>query len=117
MRPETWERAVAAIEHFNATAGTRYGVVDGRGRPSENAKRAYLRLEAHPDLDPPAVARIIDATLASRWWGDDRAGPGVVFGPRCWDENMHRSSGPSTGRRGYLTATELKEIHDQGEAA
>jgi hypothetical protein len=42
------------------------------------------------DLELEDYADIVRRTLASRWWGDGEPTPGVVFGPKVFEDNITR---------------------------
>lgn len=109
---DTWGRTCDALMEWNQQTGSALSALTGRGHPSEAAKRIYGRLVDWPDLDHEQVADIIRRTLSSKWWGDGPASVGVVFGPKVFEDNVHRPAGKN-GRAptpvGRFTRTKARE--------
>lgn len=102
-----WERAVAVLEIFNEATGKKLAALTGGGEPSESAKRIYRPVKDHPHLTLDDFRRIIANTLASGWWdGGVGADPqvGVVFGPKVFEENVHRPATKAVSRPGSAKA-------------
>jgi hypothetical protein len=85
-----WELTVRILAELNTRLGRNLGALTGAGQPSESAKRIYGRVLAWPDLDLAAHLDIIDRTLASKWWGAGAPSVGVIYGPKVFEDNMHR---------------------------
>lgn len=90
VKSEAWELAVAVLAEFNAQTGKSLKPLTGAGKPSENAKRIYLRVIEHPGITPAQHADIIRRTLASKWWGEGQPSVGVVYGPKVFEDNIDR---------------------------
>jgi len=115
VKPGAWERTVAVVAEFNAQAGRKVGALTGTGQPSETGKRVYLRVVEFPDLTLDDHADIIRRTLSSKWWGDDPATVGVVYGPKVFENNITRTAQKQRG--GRRTPPSLKPAPTAAPAA
>ena len=87
------------LAEYNRQAGANLRLMTSAGKPSEAAKRIYLRIRDYPDITFDEYADIIRRTLASRWWGSGSPSIGVVFGPNVFEDNIARSDAPQTDKR------------------
>jgi hypothetical protein len=87
---EAWLLTGEVLAEFNQQAGKKLRLLSADGSPSEAAKRVYGRVMKYRDLELEDYADIIRRTLASRWWGDGEITPGVVFGPKVFEDNIAR---------------------------
>jgi hypothetical protein len=90
VKVEAWEMTENVLASFNEQAGTKLRLLTSAGQPSEAAKRIYGRVVLYPDITLGEHADIIKRTLASKWWGDGHASPGVVYGPKVFEDNITR---------------------------
>jgi DNA-binding MarR family transcriptional regulator len=98
VKPEAWALAGEVLAEFNRQAGKKLRLVSANGDASEAAKRVYGRVVKYADLELEDYADIIRRTLASRWWGDGEPTPGVVFGPKVFEDNITRQGAPKDAK-------------------
>lgn len=107
VKLEVWAATERTLAEYNRQAGSKLRLLTSAGHPSEAAKRIYLRLVNYPDITDAELADIIHRTLASRWWGDGPPSPGVVFGPRVFEDNITR---PGNGNGGGISPERAAEL-------
>jgi predicted transcriptional regulator len=91
VNAKSWKLTERVLASFNEQAGTKLRLITSSGKPSEAAKRIYMRIRTYPDLGFDDHADIIRRTLSSKWWGDDSPTIGVVYGPKVFEDNITRS--------------------------
>ena len=100
----TAERALAA---FNQQTSQHIGAYRSDGRPSDALTRILGAITDKPEkLTGDYCERLVTTTLNRRWWGNDPATVGVIFGPGVIDRNIAAVDG--TGVRS-LSSVELGE--------
>ena len=97
VSPDLWLLTEKVLTDFNEQAGTKLRLVTSGGKASQAATRIYCRVAEYPDIKFEEHSDIIERTLASRWWGDNPANIGVVYGPRVFEDNITRSPTKSGG--------------------
>lgn len=108
--PEVWRRTEAVLDEFNRQAGKKLRLVSSDGSPSEAAKRIYGRIAKYRDLKFEDFADIIRRTLASRWWGDGELSPGVVFGPKVFEDNITRTGVAADAKKAEKDARTREDL-------
>jgi hypothetical protein len=88
--------ALAALAYYNEQAGQTLKPTTASGKPTEGLSRILGAMTEHPEVRI-VYRRMIDHTLASRWWGDDEPHPGVIFGKRVAEQSIQRAHGPRPG--------------------
>lgn len=111
---DAWVLTGDILKEFNAQTGREMRLLTSGGEASEAGKRIYLRVVAYPDLTLDDHRRIIENTLASHWWGDERESIGVVYGPKVFEDNISRKA---TRRVTKLTLMEDARRRAQEAAA
>lgn len=106
---ELWRLTSDILTEFNRQTGRDLRLLTSGGEPSQAASRVYGRVKAYTDLTFDDHARIISNTLASRWWGEDKASVGVVYGPNVFEENISRK--PT--RNAKAEAAEAKRVRQE----
>lgn len=96
VKEEWWDLTARVLTEYNRQAGMNLRLLTSAGKPSEAAKRIYLRIRDYPDISFDEHADIIQRTLASRWWGSGAPTIGVVYGPNVFEDNIARP-GDSVG--------------------
>jgi hypothetical protein len=85
--------ALAALAYYNEQTGQTLKPTTASGKPSEGLSRILGAMTEHPEVRI-VYRRMIDHTLASRWWGDDEPHPGVIFGKRVAEQSIQRAHAP-----------------------
>lgn len=99
------ERALAV---FNRSAGQNVGAYRGDGRPSEALTLIIGAVTDKPEkLTGDYCERLVVDVFQRRWWGNDPASVGVVFGPKVIDRNIAALDGANGS--GSMSSREIAQ--------
>jgi Helix-turn-helix domain len=106
---DAWKLTKRALAEFNRQSGRDLRLLTSAEKPSEAAKRVYLRVLDYPDLTFDDHVRIIGVVLASKWWGASKPSIGVVYGPKVFEDNIARKPNEMSAQ----TVRDAREAHKE----